>query len=610
MSTATPVTAATAASAAPRPTAAPAAPRSTAAQSAAGGTAPPPRLEALGRQRKAFVQAAWLSLVSGLLMLTPSWYMFEVYGRVLDSRNPRTLAMLLLAALGAHAVVVMLEWVRGRILQGAAQAIDVELRSRIFDSAFTATLRRSGAPVHQLFNDLRTLREFLPSPAVTSMFDLPAAACFLLLMFLFSPWLGLLATGGVLIQLTLLLITERKTMPLLTEATLASAGAQSYAASSLKNAPVIEAMGMLGGVHTRWLQRQRRFLAFQSGASDHAVFTAAMAKLVQTMQSSLLLGCAGWLLLQGNLWGGSGMLIVASIVGARILSPLSQLVSQWRAVVTARDAHRRLAQAMAQHVERPRSMPLPAPKGVLAVEAITVAATPGAPTILRNVSFGIKPGDALAVIGPAGSGKTTLARVLVGLWPTLAGKVRLDGVDVHTWDKDELGPHIGYLPQSIELFDGTLAENIARMGKVDADKVRAAATLAGLDGFVSELPQGLDTRIGDDGAVLSGGQRQRVALARAVYGDPRLVVLDEPNSSLDEEGEKALVELVKTLRERQATVVVITHRITVLPAVNRLLVLRDGQVAMSGPRDEVLLQMKKAAEEVRAARATTRKIAP
>lgn len=536
-------------------------------------------------------------------MLAPSWYMFEVYGRVLDSRNRSTLFMLLLCALGAHLVVVMLEWVRGRVLHAAATAVDDDLRTKVFDSAFYGTLRRAGAPVNQLFNDLRTLREFIPSPAVTAFFDLPAALALLMLMFLFSPWLGILALTGVLIQTLLLLQTERKTMPLLIEASQAAAGAQVYASSSLKNAPVIEAMGMLTGVHERWLRRQRHFLGLQSQASDHAVATAAMAKVVQTMQSSLLLGAAAWLLLLNDLWGGAGMLIVASIIGGRILSPMSQLVTQWRAVVSARDAHRRLSQALSQQTERPKGMTLPPPKGVLTVEAITVAATQGAPTILRNVSFAIKPGDALAVIGPAGSGKTTLARVVIGLWPTLAGKVRLDGADVHTWHKDELGPHVGYLPQTIELFDGTIAENIARMGKVDLEQVKEAAAQVGLSSFVDELPQGYDTRIGDDGAVLSGGQRQRVALARAIYGKPQLIVLDEPNSSLDEDGEKALVELVKTLRARQATVVIVTHRVTVLPAVSQLLVLKDGQVAMFGPRDEVVAQMRKAAEELKAARA-------
>ena len=569
-----------------------------------------PRLEALSNQSRYFVQAAWISLISGVLTLAPSWYMFEVYGRVLDSRNVRTLAMLLLCVLGVHAVVVLLELVRARVLQRAASEMDAQLRSRVFDFAFEATLRRVPGGATQLFNDLRVLRDFVPSPAVIASFDLPAALVFLFLVFMLSPWLGALALGGVAIQAVLLLITERKTMPLLSEAGVASNGATAYATGSLRNAPVIEAMGMLSGVHARWQQRQRRFLGLQSSASDHAVLTSALAKQVQTMQGSLLLGCAAWLLLRNELSGGPGMMIVASIIGGKVLSPLSQLVSQWRSVVAARDSLRRMSQAMAQQVERARSMPLPPPKGVLTVEAVSVSAGVGQPTILRNVSFGIRPGDALAVIGPAASGKTTLARVLIGHWPTVAGKVRLDGVDVHGWDKDELGPHVGYLPQAVELFDGTIAENIARFGKVDLDQVRAAAALAGLAQTVDELPQGYDTRIGDDGAILSGGQRQRVALARAVYGDPRFVVLDEPNSSLDEVGEKALIELIKTLRERKATVVIITHRTTVLPAVNALLVLRDGQVALFGPRDEVLLKMKKAAEEIRAAARPPTKVAP
>lgn len=572
-------------------------------------TTPParPGIAAVWQQRPLYIQAGWMSLISGTLLLASSWYMFEVYGRVLDSRSLRTLLMLLLCVLGIYLVATLLEYVRARILNRAAAAVDAELRMQVFNAAFDATLRRAPGGTPQAFTDLRTLREFISSPAVTAALDIPAALLFLALMFAISFWLGVMAALGGLVQSLLLLSTERRTLPPLVEAATASNAAMQYAGSTLRNAPVIEAMGMLDHIHGRWLTRQRRFLALQTNASDNATSTASVAKSVQTMQGSLLLGGACLLLLEGQLPGGGSMMIVASILGGRVLAPLSQLINNWRTVVGARDAYARIAALLSQHVPRPKGMPLPPPKGVLTVEAVTAGAGPQAPAILRNVSFGLRPGDAVCVIGPAAAGKTTLARVLIGVWPAMAGKVRLDGVDVHGWTKDELGPHVGYVPQAVELFDGTIAENIARFGKVDLELVRKAADAVGLTETIEAMSAGFDTPIGDEGAILSGGQRQRLALARAVYGDPTFLVLDEPNSSLDEAGDKALQQMIASARERAATVVVISHRMSILPVVNKLLVLREGQVAMFGGRDEVLQALKKAADEARQA---TRQLAP
>jgi ATP-binding cassette subfamily C exporter for protease/lipase len=567
----------------------------------------PPSLEAVWAQRPAFVQAGWLSLISGVILLAPSWFMFEVYGRVLNSRNVKTLGMLLLCVIGIYLVIALLDYVRARVLNQAANQIDEDLRKPVFGAVFEANLRRAPGGTTQVFGDLRTLREFIPSQFVTASMDAPSALVFLALLYALSPWLGTLALLGAFIQVTLAWITERKTMPLLTEASVASSSAMTYASSSLRNAPVIEAMGMVDAVHDRWQSRQRRFLGLQSAASDHAGVTTSLAKLVQTMQGSLLLGAACLLILQNDLWGGSSMMIISSILGARVLAPLSQIVTQWRSLVTVRDAYRRLAQILRQFPEKSTGMSLPAPQGVLTVEGVIAGAAGSNVPILRNVNFALRPGEVVAVIGPAAAGKTTLARLLVGMWPASTGKVRLDGADVHSWNKEELGPHVGYLPQSVELFDGTVAENIARFGKVDIDRVRAAAEQAGVLEAIEAMPQGFDTAIGDDGAVLSGGQRQRIGLARAVYGDPRLLVLDEPNSSLDEAGEEALLKLLQAAAARGATVVVITHRTNILAAVSKLLVLRDGQVAAFGPRDEVVAALKKAAEQAAGAKDALKK---
>ena len=565
-----------------------------------GSAAPLPLQDALNQQRPLFVRAAWFSFILGLLMLAPSWFMFEVYGRVLNSRNETTLWMLLIMVVGVYVVVEMLELVRSRILYGAAEAVDVQLRQRVFDVAFDANRKRIPGASMQAFGDLKTLRDFIASPVVTAVLDAPAALVMLLLMFLLSPWLGLMTLAGALLQVVIAASTDRKTMPLLGEAMQSSMAAQSYAASTQRNAQVIESMGMLGSVHKHWIARQRRFLAKQAEASDHSGLNSMAAKLIQTMQGSLLLGAACWLSLHNDLAGGAGMIIVASIIGARVLAPMAQLVAQWRLIVGVRDAYGRLNRLMAAMPEQPATMPLPKPKGVLTVEAVHAAAPGSVLPILRGVSFNARPGEVVAVIGPSACGKSTLARLLVGLWPAASGKVRLDGADVYAWNKVELGPSIGYLPQNVELFDGTVAENIARFGTVDMPAVRAAVDLVGMLDVVESLPQGFDTRIGDDGAVLSGGQRQRLGLARAVYGAPSFLVLDEPNASLDEAGEQALLKLLQALKSRGATVVAITHRTTLLPAADKLLVMSEGQSAAFGPRDDVLAALRKANEQARA----------
>lgn len=559
-------------------------------------TGPSPLMKVLLSPRPLYARAAWYSFITGMLFLLPQWYMFEVYGRVLDSRNHTTLAMLVVMVLGIYVVMELLELVRARVLARAANQVDEELRGPAFDIAFDAGMRRVPGGSAQIFSDLRTIREFISSPAVTAIVDLPAALVYVVLLGIVSPWLGLIAFGGMLLQALIAYSTERRTMPLLTEAGKISISAQSFATSTLRNAQVIESMGMLGAVRKRWLARHSSFLARQSDASDYAGTNATAAKLLQMMQGSVLLGAACWVMLNFGLVGGGGMVIVASILGGRALQPLAQLVAQWRLVVNVRDSYKRLNVLLAAHVPTPRGMPLPRPTGMLTAEAV-VAGAPGSPAaILRGVSFALRPGEMAVVVGPSGAGKTTLARVLVGIWPTMGGRVRLDGADVYNWHKDELGPHVGYMPQTGELFDGTLAENIARFGDVDLERVKAAAELVGLHATIDQLPQGYDTRIGEEGAVLSGGQRQRVALARAVYGDPALLVLDEPNANLDEAGDADLLRALQQLKARGATVVVISHRTAVLPAADKLLVLNEGTVAAFGPRDEVLAALKKANE--------------
>jgi ATP-binding cassette subfamily C exporter for protease/lipase len=561
---------------------------------------PPSELrKALAELEPYFKKAALFSLFASLLVLAPSGYMLEVYERVVNSRSHMTLVMLTILVLFAYVVMEVLEWARSEVMHDAGMALDKRMSGRVFSAIFEANLKRLPGGTAQPMNDFRTVRDFLHSPVLMALMEAPVSLVFLILIFAISPVLGWSAVVAAILQVFVGWLNERSTQPPLLAANRSAIAAQQYADGTLRNAQVIEYMGMLRDIHRRWMDKQREFLGLQAKASEHAGFYQAISKFLQNVVSSMLLGLGAWLLLRNQLNGGAAYMIVGSILGGRVLAPLIQTVTQWQAVVNVRDAYSRLDNLLTQVPQRPESMALPAPQGRLLVEGL-IAGAPGNPTpILKGVSFALQPGEVLAVVGPSASGKTTLARMLVGLWPAVNGKVRLDGADVHTWDKSELGPHLGYLPQGVELFDGSVAENIARFGEVDAAKVEAAARAVGLHDFILALPKGYDNPVGREGAMLSGGQRQRVGLARAIYGNPAFVVLDEPNSSLDEQGDVALASAIALLKSRGTTFVVMTHRTSVLGVADKMLVLRDGQPQMFGPRDDVLKALSDAANQAR-----------
>lgn len=558
-----------------------------------------------------FKRAALFAIIGGLLMLSPTFYMQEVYDRVVNSRNTETLLMLTMLVLFAILVMEAVEWVRSEIMHGAGEELDRRLRDRVFDGMFKANLKTPGVWHQMPLSDLRTLVEFIGQPVAAAVLQAPVSIVFMLLIFMIHPSLGWSALAGVMLQVVLAYITERKTQPPLMEANKAAGEAGGYAQGVMRNAEVVEAMGMQRGVHARWMDRQRKFLRLQAQASDHAGGLLALTKMIQMLQGSALLGLGCWLSLQGHLSGShpddaanaGALMIVASILGSMASTPIVQVVTGWKLVASGRDSYARLAAFLQANPAVKPGMPLPPPAGNLVVQGVVASAPGNTVAILKGVNFAIKAGDCLALVGPSGSGKTSLARVLVGIWAANAGSVRLDGADVYSWNKSELGPHIGYVPQGVELFQGSISENIARFGEVDEQQVREAAELLALDTFVKALPQGYDTPIGDDGAVLSGGQRQRVALARAFYGRPRLVVLDEPNSSLDEQGEAILLNALKVLKSRGVTVVFITHRLNLLAAADQMLILKDGSVAAFGPRDEVLNALRTQANAAAAAAA-------
>ena len=541
--------------------------------------------EALAALAPFVKQTFYFSLVVNVLVLAPSGYMMEVYDRVVNSRSHTTLLMLTILVIGIYLLLEALEWVRRQIMHDAGKELDKNLRESVFSAIFAARVQNIPAGA-QALRDLKALREFLPSQSLLAVIDTPLALLVLVIIFLMAPALGWFAVAGALVQFAIGVINERRIREPLLAANRSAIAAQSYADGVIRNAQVIESMGMGEHIHKRWMSRQQEFLLQQAEASDHSGTNAALSKLVQSLLSSLLLGMGCWLTLKGELHG-SGM-IVASILGGRVLTPLVQIIGGWRQIEGVLDSYHRLESFLKEFPLPQKGMALPAPTGVLSVEGVFAGAPRSQVQILKGVTFRVAPGGSLAIVGPSASGKTTLARLLVGIWPAMQGKVRLDGNDIYQWDKGELGQYIGYLPQNVELFEGTIAENVARFGSSDPEKVSEACRMVGLEGFIEQLPRKYDTQIGDDGCFLSGGERQRVALARALYDMPRFVVLDEPNASLDEAGDAALLNAVKRLRAQGTTVIVITHRLNILGAMEHMLVLVDGQVQRFGTCQEVM----------------------
>lgn len=546
--------------------------------------------------RPEIYKAVGYSTLISLLALSPTVYMLEVYDRVVNSRSGMTLLMLTIMIVLAYAVMELLEKVRGSMMRASGVQIDKFLSKRVYDAMFQGFLKRQVGGSMQALNDLKLVREFLANPALMAIMEAPVALVALALIFAISPILGWASVLGGLAQIFVAWMNERSTRKPLGEANRSAMAAQQFAEASLRNAHVMESMGMLDAVHMRWQKKQREFLALQATASEGGGLWTTMSKAVQQILASVLLGLGAWLTMNNAINGGPAMMIIGSVLGGRVLAPLSQLVAQWNGVVNVRGAWKRLEDLLAQIPAKSDAMSLPAPTGNLTVEGLMASAPGQQIPIVRGVQFALKPGEVLAVVGPSAAGKTSLARLLVGMWPSMGGKVRLDGADVYSWDKTELGPYVGYLPQGVELLDGSIAENIARFGEVDMVQVEAAARMVGVHELIMSLPEGYQSPVGRDGTMLSGGQRQRVGLARALYGKPVFVVLDEPNSSLDEAGDLALANAIASLKQLGTTFVVMTHRTSVLGVADKMLIMRDGAQQAFGPRDEVLATLQQKAK--------------
>ncbi|MNO52649.1 Type I secretion system ATP-binding protein PrsD [compost metagenome] len=548
--------------------------------------------DVLFRLRHTFYSLGAFSGVVNLLMLAPAVYMMQVYDRALVSSNVTTLLMLTILVCGLYMLMALLEIARARVLIRVGNRLDMELNKRIFTAAFERNLSRAGGNPAQALQDLSQVRQFLTGNALFAFFDAPWTPVYLLVTYLIHPILALITLIGSLILVCLAVLTEVTTRKPLAEANQAAQESGIYANNNLRNAEVIEAMGMLPAISSRWFKGYVRILERQTLASDRAAYISGVGRFVRITLQSLILGGGALLAIKGEIT--AGMMIACSILTGRALAPVEQVIASWKQLLGCRMAWGRLNKMLNEYPERPPTMPLTRPLGALSVEGAFAGAPGTSVGILHGVSFGLAPGECLGVIGPSASGKSTLARLLVGVWPTQAGKVRLDGADVFSWNKAELGPWLGYLPQDVELFEGTIAENIARFGEIDSEAVIRAAKSAGVHDMILRFSQGYDTVLGMDGSPLSGGQKQRIALARALYGEPALVVLDEPNANLDDVGEKALVDALADLKRRGATSVLISHRPTVLGLVDKVLMLREGCVQLCGTRDEVFATLRQA----------------
>jgi PrtD family type I secretion system ABC transporter len=541
---------------------------------------------ALGKMRKAFIGVGGFSLFVNLAMLIGPLYMLQVYDRVLGSQSRDTLIMLTILAVGLLSLSAVVESARSRLLVRAGANLDAALSGPLFAAGLRGRLMGTETSASQPLRDLDTLRSFLTGAGILALFDAPWTPIYLTVIFIMHPALGAVALIGAVIIVALALQSEWSTRTPLKRAGVASRTSNDFVDAFARNAEAIRAMGMLERLRTRWLAHHDEGISWQAQASDRAGTLRALAKLTRYLLQIIILCVGAWLAMEGAV--SAGVMVAASIIMGRALSPVEQAIGHWRGFVEVGTARQRLEAELRHGADGPARTELPPPTGKIAVENV-VLRLPGADeSVLQFVSFDVAAGETLGLIGPTGAGKSSLARLLVGVWTPAMGTVRLDGADVADWPEEQIGRYLGYMPQTVELLPGTVADNITRFGPADDAGMIEAAQMAGAHDMILRLPYGYDTPVGDSGRMLSGGQRQRIGLARAIYGDARVIVLDEPNANLCAEGEAALCRALELLKQAGRTVVVISHRPSVMRTVDKLLVLNGGRVEMFGPRDEVL----------------------
>lgn len=546
--------------------------------------------------RYEFVVAGVFSMVANLLMLTPTIYMLQVYDRVMLSQNMGTLMAVSLITLFFFGVLTFAEWSRSKLLVSSGVRMDELLSKRLFHASYDAYLNPAVKNPSRAFNDLTEVRQFLTGNGIFAFFDAPWAPIYIAVLFMLHPWLGVMAIGFAAVQASLAWWGSNASKPAQAVASKSQQDAGSYLQSKFRNAEVIESMGMLSHLYRRWAEQNTCAMGHALNAQEVSGRVVAWSKFIRYTQQSLALGGGALLVIQGEL--SPGAMIAANVLMTRALAPIDLMVGTWPGFLSAKEAFVRLRNLLEAHPLRVKNELSIVPKGDVVLKDVVASAPGRKEPILKGISALMPAGTVTVVLGASGSGKSTLARVLLGIWPHEKGDVLLDGEPILKWDRMGLGPHIGYLPQDIELFDGTIAENIARAGQVVSEKVIAAAEASGLHQMILRFPKGYDTPMGEAGSLLSGGQRQRIGLARALYGEPALVVLDEPNANLDDEGEAALVRAVQVMKSKGKTVVLISHRPGIVGVADRLLILHQGTVQASGPRDGVLAALQKQREEI------------
>ena len=567
-----------------------------------------PRTElraALGACKGAFVGIALFSGVSNVLMLSGAFYMLEIYDRVLASRSVPTLVAISILAGVLFLGQGLIDLVRSRLLVRVGASLDETMSARVYDAVVRLPLKTGQrSDGLQPLRDLESIRGFLSGLGPTALFDMPWMPLYLLVIAAFHPLLGLTALGGILVLMALTVLTEVLTRAPTRAATVAGMTRNGFAEASRRNTEVLTAMGFAGRMQARWRTANQDYLGHQQRISDVAGGFGAISRVLRMMLQSAMLGLGAWLVIRQE--ASAGIIIAGSILATRALAPADLAIANWRGFVAARQGWQRLDQLLKLLPEAAEPMALPAPQNSIVVESASIAPPGSTRLVVQEASFALKAGQGLGVIGPSASGKSSLARILVGVWQPARGRVRLDGAGLDQWSPEALGRHVGYLPQDVGLFAGTVAENIARFDPgATSEAIIAAARAAGVHDLIVALPNGYDTEIGEHGAELSAGQQQRIALARALYGDPFLVMLDEPNSNLDAEGEAALTQAIQGVRARGGIVVVIAHRPSALAAVDLVLVMNQGRAQAFGPKDEVLSRMVRPSQPPTALRVAT-----
>jgi len=539
--------------------------------------------------RREFMAVALFSAVSNLLLLTPTIYMLQIYDRVMVSGNELTLLAISMVVLFLYGVSTFSDWTRSRVMVRTGVRLDEALGTRVFNASFEAYLDASGVSPQRAFSDLLMVRQFLTGSSLFAFFDAPWSPIYIAVIFFLHPFMGWIAIGFMCVQIAMAYFGHRKTVAPAEAASRAATDVNLYVQGKLRNAEVLESMGMVGNLRRRWRIRQDKSLEKHMASQHISTQVTAFSKFIRYSQQSLSLGAGSLMVISGEM--SPGGMIASNVLMTRALSPIDALMNSWRSFFTAKAAFERLEKLLEQYPERDPLLQRVPPQGEVTLRDVFATVPRRQEPILKNINFSVPAGKTVAVLGPSGSGKSTLARVMLGIWPNVAGEVLFDGLPVSGWNRAELGPHVGYLPQDIELFEGTIAENIARFAEVDSEKVIEAATSAGLHQMILRYPKGYDTDIGEAGGALSGGQKQRIALARAIYGDPKVIVLDEPNANLDDQGEVALTKTIAELQKKGKTIFLITHRPTAVAGADFLMVLKNGELVHFGERDAVLAEL-------------------